>query len=124
MQKEIKDLKNRLKSLESESEQNKIKWNQEREKHKKTLTAKGKEEALMKSEIQQLNDILRQSKERDNKQVESVNKRNLELEVKLKELKAELEDKKRAMVAQDQHVSVIQKRLGKIKFFFKLLKKC
>jgi len=44
--------------------------------------------------------------ERDNQQVETLNKKNLELEVNLTELKTELEDKKLTF-------RVLQERLGK-----------
>ena len=56
--------------------------------------------------------------ERDNQQVETVNKKNLELEVKLKELKAELEGKKQATAAQELTFRVIQERLGKNIYFY------
>ena len=62
MQTEIDDLKKRLRSLESKLEQNKIEWTKERERHREVLAGKVKEESLLKSEIQQLSDLLRDSK--------------------------------------------------------------
>lgn len=112
MQKEIDDLKRRLKSLESKLQQNKLEWSEEREKHKETLTAKVKEESLLKTEIQQLNDILKHSKDRDDKRFEESDKRREEIQVKLNELMAELAGKKMATAAQELTFRVIQERLG------------
>ena len=114
MQVEIDDLKKRLKSLESTLEQNRLEWAEEREKHKESWAAKKKAEAMLKSEVQQLNEILKQSKDRDAKQSNELNAKTSELRSKVKELEMELEAKKQATAAQELTFRVIQERLGNI----------
>ena len=67
MQKEISELKQRLKLLENKLEQNRLEWNEERERNKEKIAAKVKEESLLKAELKQMNELLAQSKQRDEK---------------------------------------------------------
>jgi hypothetical protein len=60
MQKEIESLKKRLKSLEGVLQQNKIDWDTEKGKQAEKLKTKEKEASLLKSEVQQINELLSQ----------------------------------------------------------------
>ena len=83
MQKTIDDLKRRVKSLENTLQQNKVDFAEEKDRHKEALNAKKKEFSILKNEVDQLNQLLKDSKSRDSEQ-------NQELEIKYKTMQEKL----------------------------------